>query len=72
MGQNKKQRILELNQDDRIFLSLKVLDIINRFDLMDNFSEEKKFEMINEFSQDMMHNLILKINKENFANVFTC
>jgi hypothetical protein len=70
MGNNKnptRQRILELSNADRNFLTDKVNDIIDRFQLCNTMAEDIKRELVMEFSRDLINNLILKINRTNFG-----
>jgi hypothetical protein len=67
MGNN--QRLINLTEGDRTFLIAKVFDITDRFDLLNGMSHDKQFEVITEFTEEMIHNLILKINKKNVHTI---
>ena len=69
MGNNKptRQRLLQLSNADRNFLTDKVNEIISRFQLCNTMAEDIKRELVMEFSKDLINNLILKINRTNFG-----
>ena len=69
MGNN--QRIINLTEGDRTFIISKVLDITDRFDLLNGMRHDDQFEIIAMFAEEMMHNLILKINKKNNVHIIS-
>jgi hypothetical protein len=67
MGNN--QRLINLTEGDRTFLIAKVFDITDRFDLLNGMTHDDQFEIIAMFAEEMIHNLILKINKKNIHTI---
>jgi len=69
MGQQNNFRFINLTEGDRTFIIYKLFDIIDRFDLLNGMPHDKQFEVITEFSEELIHNLILKINKKNIHTI---
>lgn len=66
MGNNS----ITLTEGDRTFLISRIFEIVDRFDLLHSLSEEKKFNIVADFSQDMFYNLLIRTNKEKINNLF--
>ena len=61
---------ITLTEGDRTFLISRIFEIVDRFDLLHSLSEEKKFNIVADFSQDMFYNLLIRTNKEKINNLF--
>jgi hypothetical protein len=69
MGQQDNRRVINLTEGDRSFLISKIFDITDRFDLLNGMRHDDQFEIIAMFAEEMIHNLILKINKKNVHTI---
>jgi hypothetical protein len=61
MGQN----ITEMNFEQKKFLFREVAKIVNKFQILNNLEKINKIEFVNDFSEDLYYNLILKANQTN-------
>lgn len=59
MGQN----IIEMTPEQNEFLFKTVCNIVNKFQILNNIEMTDKFKFINEFTDDLYYNLMLKKNK---------